>query len=73
MRPSLLEALWIVAGIGTVAAAVALLVWIVVEVGAVSGALGSGRSYDLWLAIEIALATAVVVLLIGMTKMAWPR
>ena len=61
------------AGIGTVAAAVALLVWIVVEVGAVSGALGSGRSYDLWLAIEIALATAVVVLLIGMTKMAWPR
>ena len=61
------------AGIGTVAAAVALLVGIVAEWGAVSGALGSGRSYGLWLVFEIALAAAVVALLIATTKKAWPR
>jgi hypothetical protein len=73
MRPSLLKALWMLAGIGAAAAAVALLVGVVTEWGAVSGALEGGRSYDLWLVIEIALAAALVALVIATTKKAWPR
>ena len=70
MRPSFVSGLWIVAGVGTIAAALALLVGIVAEWGAISGALGDGWSFDRWLAIETALAAAVVVLLIAATRQA---
>jgi hypothetical protein len=72
MRPSFLSALWIVAGVGTIATAVALLVGIAVEWGAVSGALGSGWSLDRWLAIEVAFV-ALVALFIAMRRRALRR
>jgi hypothetical protein len=73
MRLSLMSALWIVAGVGTISAALALLVLIVAEWAAISGALGSGWSFDQWLVIEIALVAGVVVVLIGATKRARPQ
>jgi predicted lysophospholipase L1 biosynthesis ABC-type transport system permease subunit len=68
MRPSFMSALWIVASVGTLAAAVALLVGIVTEWAAINGALDSGWSFDRWLVIEIGLVAAVVVLLIAATR-----
>jgi len=69
MRPSLISALWIVAGVGTVATAVALLVAIAVEWGAISGALRSGWSLDWWLAIEVAFV-GLVALFIALRRRA---
>jgi hypothetical protein len=69
MRPSLLSALWIVAGIGAIATAIAALVGIAVEWGALSGALRSGWSLDRWLAIEVAFV-GVVALFIVMRRRA---
>lgn len=68
MRPSLLSALWIVAGLFALAAAIGLLVGLVTEWGVIRGAVASGGSFDLWLVIEIALAAAVAVLLIAATR-----
>src|SRR5215472_8260435 len=59
MRPSFMSALWIVAGLGTVATTVALLVGIAVEWGVVSRALSSGWSLGWWLAIEVAFVSLV--------------
>jgi hypothetical protein len=73
MRPSFMSALWIVAGVGTIAAALALLVGIVTEWGAISGALGSGWSFDQWLVIEIAFVAGIVALLIAATRQARRR
>ncbi|HYW24831.1 MAG TPA: hypothetical protein VE953_11755 [Terriglobales bacterium] len=73
MRPSLISALWIVAGVGTISAAVALLVGIMAEWAAISGALTSGWSFDRWLVIEIAIVAGLVVLLIAATRRARPR
>jgi hypothetical protein len=70
MRPSFMSALWIVAGIGTIAATVALLVGLVTEWAAISGAFDSGWSVGRWLFIEIALVAGIVVLLIAATKQA---
>jgi len=64
-----MSALWIVVGVGTVATALALLVEIAVEWGAISGALQSGWSLDRWLAIEVALV-GLVALFIAMRKRA---
>jgi hypothetical protein len=69
MRPSFMSALWIVAGVGAVATTVALLVWIAVEWGAISGALSSGWSLDRWLAIEVAFV-GLVALFIAMRRRA---
>jgi len=68
MRPSLVSALWMVAGVGTIAAAIALLVGIVAEWGAITGALASGSAFDLWLLIEVAFVAVLVALLIGTTR-----
>jgi len=68
-----MSALWIVAGVGTISAAVALLVGIVAEWAAISGALASGWSFDQWLVIEIALVAGAVILLIAATRRARPR
>jgi hypothetical protein len=59
------SAMWIVAGVSTLAAAVGLLVGLVAEWGLIGGAVASGRSFDLWLVIEVALVAAVAVLLIA--------
>jgi hypothetical protein len=72
MRPSLMSALWIVAGVGTVATAVALLVEIAAEWGAISGALDSGWSLDRWLAIEVA-SVGLVALFVAMRRRALRR
>jgi predicted lysophospholipase L1 biosynthesis ABC-type transport system permease subunit len=72
MRPSLLSGLWIVAGVGTIAAAVALLVAIAAGWGAISGALDTGWSLDRWLVIEIALV-GLVALFIVMRRRALRR
>jgi len=72
MRPSFMSALWIVAGIGTIATAIALLVGIVVEWGAVNGALQSGWTFDRWLAIEVAFV-GLVALFIAMRRRALRR
>jgi hypothetical protein len=73
MRPSFMSALWIVAGVGTIAGSIAVLIGLVTEWGQISGALGSGSRFDLWLVIEIALVAAVVVLLIATTREARRR
>jgi hypothetical protein len=70
MRPSFLSALWIVAGVGTLAAAVALVVGLMAEWAAISGALDNGWSFDRWLLIEIGLVTSAVGLLIAATTQA---
>ena len=57
--------MWIVAGICTLAAALGLLVGLVAEWGVISGAVASGRSFDLWLVIECALVAGVAVLLLA--------
>jgi hypothetical protein len=72
MRPSFMSALWMVAGVGTVATALALLVGIAVEWGAVNGALHSGWSLDRWLAIEAAFV-GIVALFIAMRRRALRR
>ena len=72
MRPSFMSALWIVAGVGTVATTLALLVGIAVEWGAVSGALHSGWSLDRWLAIEVAIV-GLIALFIAMRRRALRR
>jgi hypothetical protein len=73
MRPSFLSALWIVAGVGALAAAIALLVGIVAEWGAIDGALASGWSFNRWLVIEVGLAAALALLLIAATRQARRR
>jgi hypothetical protein len=73
MRPSLMSALWIVAGVGTIAGSIAVLIGLVTEWGLITGALGSGSRFDLWLVIEIALVAAVAVLLIATTREARRR
>jgi hypothetical protein len=70
MRPSLGSGLWIVAGIGTIATCIALLVGLITELGVVSGGIASGRSFDMVLVIEIALVAAIVLILIGATRQA---
>jgi len=73
MRPSLVAALWMVAGVGTIAAAIALLVGLVAEWGAITGALASGSAFDLWLVIEVAFVVTLVALLVGRTGQARGR
>ena len=73
MRPSLMSALWLVAGVGTIAAAIALLVGIVAEWGAITGALASGSAFDLWLLVEVAFVATLVALLLGTTRQARRR
>lgn len=73
MRPSFMSALWIVAGVGTISGSIAVLIGLVAEWGQISGALGSGSTFDLWLVIEIALVAAVVALLIATTRQARRR
>jgi len=70
MRPSLLSALWIVAGVGTLASAIALAVGLMAEWAAISGALDDGWSFDRWLLIETGLVTTAVGLLIAATTLA---
>jgi hypothetical protein len=65
--------MWIVAGIGTLAAAIGLLVGIVAEWGAISGALANGWSFDRWLAIEVGIVAVMVLVLIAATRKAWDR
>jgi len=64
-----MSALWIVAGLGTVATTVALLVGIAVEWGVVSRALSSGWSLGWWLAIEVAFVS-LVALFVAMRRRA---
>ena len=73
MRPSFLSALWIVAGIGTLAGAIGLVVGIAAEWGAITGALADGWSFDRWLAIEVAFVAVLVLVLIAATRKAWNR
>jgi hypothetical protein len=73
MRPSFMSALWIVAGVGTIAGSIAVLIGLVTEWGQISGALASGSTFDLWLVIQIALVAAVAVLLIATTREARRR
>ena len=73
MRPSLGSGLWIVAGIGTIATCIALLVGLIAEFGVVSGSLGSGHSFDMVLVIEVALVAAIVFILFGATRQARRR
>jgi len=68
MRPSFRSAIWIVAGLCTVAAAMGLLVGLLAEWGLIAGALSSGQRLDLVLVIEGALVALVVVMLIGATR-----
>ena len=65
--------MWIVAGMGTIAAAIGVLVGIVAEWGAISGALADGWSFDRWLAIEVAIVAVMVLVLIAATRKAWDR
>lgn len=73
MAPSMRSALWIVGGIFTVAAAVGLLVGMTAEWGVITGAMGSGQSFDLVLVIEAVLVLLVVVLLMGTMRQPRPR
>lgn len=73
MLPSLRSALWIVGGVCTIAGAVGLLVGVTAEWGVITGAMGSGQSFDLVLVIEAVLVLLVVVLLMGSMRQPRPR
>jgi hypothetical protein len=63
-----LSAIWIVLGVCMVAGSIGLLVGLTAEWGVITGAMGSGNSFDVVILVEAIVVAAIVALLAGSTR-----